>query len=193
MGHSILLDICDQNFFFLHLWGLFTAQAKQLHRTEEIQSPSAWWVLPTVSGGLPTPALAVVLLMQHRLGGLIISIEVNYISHYSKSPVHAMLSTSFNSLPPVTVDFCIELLLYIPHPFLERSSMLALCLLLLLFPSVFLVAVAKCFGGSRWEQPGPCSAPGEGVGRAVLCPAWHRVLTLRGQAVNPTLCALCWS
>lgn len=44
-----------------------------------------------------------------------------------------------------------------------------------------------------WEQPGPCSAPGEGVGRAALCPAWHRVLALRGQAVNPTLCALCWS
>lgn len=39
--------------------------------------------------------------MQHKLGGLIISTEVNYISHYSKSPVHAMLSTSFNSLPPV--------------------------------------------------------------------------------------------
>lgn len=117
MGRRIWWDICDHDFFFLNLWGLFTAQAKQLPRAEEIPSPSVWWVLPTASAGLPTPALVVVLLTQHRLGGLIISIEVNYISHYSKSPVHAMLSASFNSLPPVTADFCTELLLYIPCPF----------------------------------------------------------------------------
>lgn len=119
MGHSILWDICDHHFFFPKLWGLFAAQAKQLHRAEEIPKPSARWVLPT-------PALVVVLLMQHKLGGLIISTEVNYISHYSKSPVHAMLSTSFNSLPPVTEDFCSELLLCAPWPFQAPSSVLAL-------------------------------------------------------------------
>lgn len=125
--------------------------------------------------------------MQHKLGGLIISIEVNYISHYSKSPVHAILSTSFNSLPPVTVDFCTELLLHAPCPLQAPSSLPALCSILLFFPSAFLgdrVAVTKCFGGSSLGQAVP---QGKGVGRAVLCPAL-------GSGCEPhTACALCWS
>lgn len=31
----------------------------------------------------------------------------------------------------------------------------------------------------------------KGVGRAELCPAQHQVLTLRGQAENPTWCVPC--
>lgn len=148
--------------------GFICSKIKQLHRAEEIPSPSACW-------GLPTPALAVVLLMQHELGGLIISTEVNYISHYSKSPVHAMVSTSFNSLPPVTVDFCTELLLYIPCPFQACSSLLDHPLPLLFFLSAFLVAVTKWEQG---EQPGTRSAPGEGA----------------GTGCEPHIvCALCWS
>lgn len=61
------------------------------------------------------PALSVGLLMWHKLGGLIISIEVNYISHYSKSPVHAMLSTSFNSLPPVKVSRFLRRIAHLYH------------------------------------------------------------------------------
>lgn len=62
-----------------------------------------------------------------------------------------MVSTSFNSLPPVPVDFCTELLLYIPCPFQARSSVLALPLPLLFFLSLFLVAVTKGFGGAAWD------------------------------------------
>lgn len=156
--------------------GFICGQAQQLHRAEGIPSPWAWW-------GLPTPVLVVVLLMQHKLGGLIISIEVNYISHYSKSPVHAMLSTSFNSLPPVTVDFCTELLLYIPCLFQARSSMSALLLPLLFFLSVFLVPVTKEFGGSRWGSRWDMLCP---RGRGWVEQGWG--CHLQGQAVSPTLC-----
>lgn len=133
---------------------LFAGEAKQLLRAEETPGPSAWWVLPT-------PALAVVLLMQHKSGGLIISIEVNYISHYSKSPVHAMLSTSFNSLPPVTVDFCTELLLYSPCPSQARSG---IALEFHAGPWLALLPLSVPAGGDRglgWEQVGHAVPQGQ--------------------------------
>lgn len=76
---------------------------------------------PRAGCRIPAPAGAP--LLQHKLGGLIISIEVNYVSRYSKSPVHAILSTSFNSLPPVNFSRFLHRIAHLYHicPFQQRS------------------------------------------------------------------------
>lgn len=73
------------------------------------------WFTPLLCPLLAVGPL-VVLLLWHKLEGLIISIEVNCISHYSKSPVRATLSTSFNSLPLWnSADSHIELIVKLTH------------------------------------------------------------------------------
>lgn len=114
---------------------------------------------PAPGGRTPAPAGA--LLMQHDLGGLIISIEVNYISRYSESPVRAILSTSFNSLPPVHFGRFLHRIAHLYHicPFQQQSSTSTPSL-----PSVSALWVSMA-GRDRavcWEQVGaargiPCS------------------------------------